>query len=161
MRYGPRFRLTPPWPPGLESIKKALLGPARHRRNVVAHTKPQSPYDDTLLIALALHAYLDHRSEGFALKAPGLMLSCQMHLSLDGQETALTLDEMDQPLSALTPTVSSAVKKGSIRIDAIVDDCHVLHFSWICRSDGASNKTRWNPAFKSAVTLLKKRTRGL
>lgn len=160
MRYGRRFRLTPPWPPGLESIKKALLGPARHRRAVVTPNNSQSPYDDTLLIALALHAYLDRRSEGFVLKVPGLTLSCLMHLGLDDQETTLTLDQMDQPVAALAPEVSSIVEKGSIRIDAIVDGVHVSHSSWICRSDGASNKTRLNPAFKSAVALLKDRTQG-
>lgn len=50
-------RLTPPWPPGLESLKKAFLGSRRHRQLPPAGSL-WTMYDDSLIVALALNRAL-------------------------------------------------------------------------------------------------------
>lgn len=157
MRYGKRFRLTPPWPPGLESIKKALLGPARYRRTLEPSIKPLAPYDDTLLVALAIQAHLNGSTTGFTLETPGLRLNCRLMTSISPLEFESILTTIQDP-SQLTPEDSMAQLMASeIAIEAYLDHGEIRHRSWICRKTSNARGLKWNAAFNTALALLRKR----
>lgn len=157
MHYGPRFRLTPPWPPGLESIKKAVLGPARYRSTATPTERVVPPYDDTLPIALAINAHLDGKTEGFSLKAPGLELLCRF----DSAITAVALTQVFQEIGSTDvtslATELSALTASRIRIEGSVGSTQIEHSSWICRIAKGGKTLKWNPAFRSALELLQAR----
>lgn len=157
MRYRPRFRLTPPWPPGLEAIKKALLGPARYRSAAipVSHTVP--PYDDTLPIALAINSFLDGKAEGFSLTAPGLNLQCRVDSEIDSATLTHILKGVgDCEMSSLVTEVAT-LSASRIRIAGSVGPIQIEHSSWIVRIAKRGKTLKWNPAFRGALELLQAR----
>ena len=157
MRYGKRFRLTPPWPPGLESIQKALLGPARYRRGFESSSPPTAPYDDTLLIALAIQTYLNGNNSGFRLEAPGLRLHCQLETDLSPRELdALMIISNDTPPALDDHTFIRLMASGIIT-EAHLDGGDIRHRSCICRKARNVPGLMWNAAFNTAVQLLHKR----
>ena len=160
MRYGAKFRLTPPWPPGLESIKKSLLGPARYRQAATASAAPRAPYDDTLLVALALQSHLNNRNEGFVLTASGIELCCRLELQMSAQDLVPIIDVIDGSSAALREVDLATLCAGQVRIEAFAEGCQIRYGSWLCRRAKRGQGAVWNPAFRDAVTLLRRRQPG-
>lgn len=157
MRYGKRFRLTPPWPPGLESIKKALLGPARYRRSFEPAAPLTGPYDDTLLIALAVQAHVNGNDNGFNLDAPGLKLLCRLETELAASDLDALLMNGVATAPALDENTFMRLASSAIIIDAHLDSGIIRHRSWICRKTKTGEGIRWNTAFNKALQLIRGR----
>ncbi|TXH06288.1 MAG: hypothetical protein E6R07_00415 [Nevskiaceae bacterium] len=156
MRYGYKFRLTPPWPPGRETLKKALLGPARYRAAPVAGSTAHV-YDDTVLIALAVQAFLRGREEGFRLRTPGLELMCRVDAAGDATLLRTLLGALVAgPPPSAAPAAAQACLAAGIAIEAQVDGVHLQHRAWLLGQRPRSG-LRWSPALIKAVETLRSR----
>ena len=82
-------RLTPPWPPGLESLKKAFLGPRRYRQLPEAGSL-STMYNDSLIVALALNRALkspEGMIEPYVNNVTGLEITASLQVDV-APETA-------------------------------------------------------------------------
>ena len=156
MYHSRRFRLTPPWPPGLETLRKALLGPARYRQPLsglaVAHV-----YDDTVLIALALNAYFEQREDGFRLNAPGLSLHCRVDDAGAAPALAALLLQLGDEGAATAHPPQAFCLQAAVVIQAQVDDLALQHRAWIAQRKQRAG-LRWNPAVLVAMQTLRARS---
>lgn len=151
-------RTEPPWPPGLETLKKALLGPRKLRHTL---DRISAPYDDTLFIALALSRYFREDPGPFRLSTPGFVISCQMSFTGSEEQMAALREALWQVLHAPTlpklenPLQQQVITQVRVLTAAQIDGHSIDYASWLARP-GRGNPT-WNPALRTAVTLIRDR----
>ena len=118
-------RLTPPWPPGLESLKKAFLGPRRYRQLPPAGSR-WDMYNDSLIVALALNRALkspEGSIEPYGNSVTGLQVTATLLIDT-APETAKAFI---QKLVNAEPYDTEALRMGQswlVTIHATVDDIH-------------------------------------
>ena len=149
-----------PWPPGLETLKKALLGPRKARSSL---SRATAPYDDTLFIALALVRFFDDASGPFRLSTPKLSIACQ--LSFVGGEAqrgalhdaleAVVNSNFPPPLT--DPLQTQVITQVRVLTEALIDEKQFRYASWLAQPGRGGMPLRWNPALSGAVSLLKSR----
>ena len=143
-------RLTPPWPPGLESLKKSFLGPRRHRKVPPPGTQ-WTMYDDSLPVALSINAFLKGESS-FSMKVVGMEIEGVIDLGLrpDPAEARSLLEYLidGKPLDS---EELHRCEHWQIRIHAVVDKVLFEHRSNMVQAGGKKLRlsTSWQTAFKT------------
>lgn len=156
-----RLRVEPPWPPGLESVKKALLGPRRYRAAPAAG-RLLHPYNDTLLIALALNRLLrpsePHGDPTFRLHLGDLQITGRV----DWTNTVLTRDDVIRILrnlcfDARTSQPSAECREVGIvvRVNGQIEGALLDHQVALCGE--LAGRPRWNARWLSALKLIRER----
>ena len=118
-------RLTPPWPPGLESLKKAFLGPRRYRQ-LPPVGSAWNMYNDSLIVALALNRALKSPEgliEPYVNNVTGLQVTATLQVDV-APETAKAFI---QRLVNAEPYDAEELRMGQswlVTIHATVDEIH-------------------------------------
>lgn len=143
----------PPWPPGLETLKKALRGPRRLRSALDL----SAPYDDTVLIALAISRFLRHGG-AYQLSIPGFMLRCELMAPElpDSIANVLRIAIEETPPRTLPDSqLRTALENARIRVSAELDDRVIHHEITLVRRGEGELGVSWEPSTISALKVLR------
>ncbi|PTU30844.1 hypothetical protein [Stenotrophobium rhamnosiphilum] len=111
-------------------------------------------YDDTVLIALALSAFLKPGSGSFNISAPGFALGCAVHTALDPDNLRALLRRVAVSTVAAEEDLVSGCMETDIEITARVDGIDVVYRAWLVERS-RQKSMRWNPSVVKALALLK------
>lgn len=147
------LRLTPPWPPGIESLKKSFLGSRRHRVLPPAGSE-WSMYNDTLPVALALSSYLKDTTP-FEMHVNGLEFtaSAQLPSNEDVAEAKSLLQALidQKPFDA---DRLQACATWQIHIVGTVEGIHFNHIAKMLNSQSREGHSKINASWESAFRTL-------
>ena len=146
------MRTEPPWPPGLESLKKSFMGSRRYR--VVPPVGSEwTMYDDALPVALAINAYLKEGTS-FTMRVIGLEFtaSVQIDKAADVTEAKMLLRALadKQPID---PERLHACESWQVQIMGLVEGVHFHHIAPMLtkqRRDATPKiSSSWQTAFRT------------
>lgn len=147
------LRLAPPWPPGLESLKKSFLGSRRHRVLPMAGSE-WAMYNDTLPIALALSSFLKD-SAPFEMRVSGLEFTAALQLPVgaDMQAGKALLRALINQRPFLVAQLQ-ACAQWQVQITGLVEGIHFNHISPMTKYHKPDGRGKINMSWEMAFRTL-------